>query len=297
MTEDALARVGLIGFGEVGTCFGSQMVAHGAEVLAYDIMAGNGEGAEDLRNRAESASVQIVSLEEVARLDLVLSIVTTQVAVQVAQNCAPMLGPNSIFVDLNSSSPAIKLEINEIMEMHDKSFVEGAILGAVGATGAKTRTLLAGERADEVAELLNDLGLRMEDYSKLVGKASAFKMLRSVFSKGFEAILIEMLIAGERAGIAEDLWHDMTSFMNAKPFDMIAANWITSHVVAHERRYHEMCQVSATLSEMDLEPLMTRSTEAFFKRSGTLELDDYFSKKPERWQEVVVRMGIALENN
>ena len=33
-----------------------------------------------------------------------------------------------------------------------------------------------------------------------------FKMLRSVFSKGMEALLIEFLVAAERAGIRADLW-------------------------------------------------------------------------------------------
>lgn len=289
-------HIGLIGFGEVGKTFGTEMVAHGGRVLAYDVAATDPDQGEAVRARAVASGVQLAPLEAVAgEAEIVLSLVTTQVAEAAARQCAPLLGENTIYVDLNSTSPAVKLAVQRIIEGVERCFVEGAILGAVGATGAKTRTLLAGDCMQQVADELNRLGLAFEPYSEKVGSASAFKMLRSVFSKGFEAILLEMLIAGERAGIAEDLWRDVTVFMDAKPFEAIAANWITSHAVAHERRYHEMRQVGETLLEMEVDPLLTRGTEAFFQRSGSLGLQAAFKQKPDRWQDVVAHMDAALK--
>ncbi|MEJ2014006.1 MAG: DUF1932 domain-containing protein, partial [Anaerolineales bacterium] len=149
--------------------------------------------------------------------------------------------------------------------------------------------------AEYAAETLCGLGLAFEAFSEQVGRASTFKMLRSVFSKGLEVILIEMLIAGEKVGIADELWNDITAFMDAKAFGTIAANWITSHAVAHERRYHEMQQVRETLLSLSVDPLLTQATESFFERSGTLGLEHLFDEKPSEWKAVVVAMMQALE--
>lgn len=295
MTDGSGFSIGLIGFGEVGEVFGSELASHGVEVVAYDSLSDDPDASPALQARARKAGVRLAPLQAAAQTDLVLSLVTTQVALDVAEACAKLLRPDAIFLDLNSTSPTVKIEIQRVIEAGGADFVEGAILGAVGATGAHTRTLLAGERAGAVAQRLNDLGLNMEAYSAQVGQASAFKMIRSVFSKGFEVILIEMLVAGHEAGIAQDLWADATSFMDKKPFAAIANNWITSHVVAHERRYHEMRQVLETLKELGVDPLLTASTMAFFKRSGDLNLDDSFQQKPDDWQAVIGHMANELK--
>ncbi|MCP5118598.1 MAG: NAD(P)-dependent oxidoreductase, partial [bacterium] len=137
-------------------------------------------------------------------------------------------------------SPSIKVEIGRTISRSGADFVEGAILGAVGASGADTRILTGGNRGPEAAETLTHLGLRVSFFSSEIGKASTFKMLRSIFSKGFEAVILELLIAGKRAGIEEELWKDVCEFMDQNPFERVAANWTRTHTVAHERRYHEM---------------------------------------------------------
>lgn len=120
--------------------------------------------------------------------------------------------------------------------------MEGAILGAVGVTGAQTRILTGGPKSREAAEALTRLGLNVTAYSPDIGKASTFKMLRSIFSKGLEALLIEFLVAGKRANIQEDLWQEIVDLFSQNAFDHVAANWIKSHATAHERRYDEMRQ-------------------------------------------------------
>jgi 3-hydroxyisobutyrate dehydrogenase-like beta-hydroxyacid dehydrogenase len=147
--------------------------------------------------------------------------------------------------------------------------------------------LTAGEKGQEVADTLNEYGLNVTYYSPEIGKASMFKMLRSIFSKGVEIILLEMLVAGKRAGIEKDLWKDITDFMASKPFDQIGANWICSHAVAHERRYFEVLQVLETMREIGIDPLVTDSTAAFFKRSMAQEMKGAFGGKPESLYDVV----------
>ncbi len=290
----ASIRISVIGFGEVGACFSKALRSKGAELRAYDSLLEKAQ-SDRIKSRMAEAGALSGKLEEVVQAcDLVLSTVTNQQAASVAEACAPVLRAGQFFVDLNSTSPATKVHIARILEPSGCDFVEGAILGAVGATGADTRILAGGEKGAEVAELLSRHGLNVSYYSPEIGKASMFKMLRSIFSKGLETLLLELLIAGRRAAIDQDLWDDITGFMEKKSFSAIGGNWIQTHAVAYERRYHEMVQVTETMREIGVEPIMTEATTAFFKRSLALDLDSAFPEKPQSFEAVVEHMEERL---
>lgn len=270
-------RIAFIGFGEVASVFSQRLREHGAEVWAYDV-----------QRKQEAEGVRFGSLAEVVRsAEYVLSTVTTQAAKDAARACAAHLRAGQVYVDLNSTTPSVKQELAGIIRPSGAEFVEGAILGAVGAAGAATRILTGGPKAAEAADTLCRLGLNVRSYSPQIGPASTFKMLRSIFSKGLEALLLELLIAGRRAGLAEDLWKDVVDFMSRHRFEDVASNWVRSHPVAHQRRYHEMVQVLETMRELGVDPVMSRATAAFFERSGSLGLTEAFPEKPGALDAVV----------
>ncbi|RMF89543.1 MAG: NAD(P)-dependent oxidoreductase [Nitrospinota bacterium] len=281
-------KIGFLGFGEVASTLSKPLREHGAQVAAYDILLSQEGGKAILQRRAQDPGIVFLSLPAlISHADYLLSTVTTQMATQVAQECAPYLKPGQVYLDLNSTSPAVKITISQIVEATGADFVEGAILGAVGISGARTAILTAGARGKEVAERLTSLGLRVSYYRPEIGKASLFKMLRSIFSKGVEALLLEMLLAGKRAGIARDLWREINELLSQNRFEQVAANWIQSHAVAYERRYHEMVQVSETMREIGVEPVMTAGTIAFFRRSLRLDWETAFREKPTSMDQVI----------
>ena len=283
----AAPKIGFIGFGEVGYTFSRVMNEAGAEVTVYDVLLDDPNKADDIRERITETGSKVGTLEEVVKNNnYILSTVITQAVKSVAQTVAPMLKPGQIYVDLNSTCPSVKVEIGRIIEATGADFVEGAILGAVGATGAETRIFTAGEKRQEVADLFNRMGMNVQPYCRQIGKASMFKMLRSIFSKGVEVLLLEMLVAAKRADIDKDLWEDITRFMTSKPFDKIGDNWMRSHAVAHERRYYEMLQVVETMKELNIEPVMSERTAAYFKQSVDMDMGKSFPEKPESFYEV-----------
>jgi 3-hydroxyisobutyrate dehydrogenase len=281
-------KVGFIGCGEVGATFAKTMREKGAEIAVYDILFSQTDGERIIQSRLQTGGIQFCSLIElIDDSDYILSVVTTQTAKDVAKACKEHLKQNQIYIDLNSTSPKVKVDLSKIIEGSGCHFVEGAILGAVGATGSRTRILVTGEKGKKAAETLTKLGLNVSYYAPEIGKASIFKMLRSIFSKGLENIMLELLIAGKRAGIEKDLWEDIIDFMSQKSFAKIASNWVQTHAIAYERRYHEMVQVVETMREIGIEPIMTIGTEAFFKRSLSLGFQEKFSEKPESFEDVV----------
>lgn len=289
-------RVAFIGFGEVASAFSAALAARGAEITAHDVLLAAPGGIDRLKARAGNTKVDFRTLPQAVRgSPFILSTVTTSVARDAARQCAAHIGTGQTYVDLNATEPEIKREIADIIAPSGAAFVEGAVLGAIGVTGARTEILLGGAHAQSAERVLaGELGLNARYYSPEIGKASLYKMLRSVFSKGLEALLIEFLVAGERAGIRADLWREVTELMADHPFEKTAGNWVRSHASAHARRHHEMKQVAGVLRHLGIEPTMTDATEAFFARSGSLGLEKRFSAPAASVDEVVQFFNEAL---
>jgi 3-hydroxyisobutyrate dehydrogenase-like beta-hydroxyacid dehydrogenase len=265
-------HIAFVGFGEVASAFCGALAFRGARISAYDILFEQAGGLERLKTRAGPISVDFKALAEaLSGADYVFSTVTTSVASRAAQLCAPHLRGGQRYLDLNATDAGVKLEISRIVSDAGAAFVEGALLGAVGVTGPRTEILLGGTHARRAEdELKGQLGLNARFYSEEIGKASTFKMLRSIFSKGMEALLIEFLVAGERAGMRDDLWSEVSGLFANQSFDKVALNWVRTHGGAHGRRYHEVRQVAEVLRGLGIEPTITSATERFFERSGRL---------------------------
>jgi 3-hydroxyisobutyrate dehydrogenase-like beta-hydroxyacid dehydrogenase len=278
---EAVATIGFIGFGEVASCFAEALQSAGARVVAYDLLLAREGGRERLASRARAAPPEFLDLHPlVERADLVVSTVTADVAVAVARHCAPLLSPGQVYVDLNATSPAVKRQIAAEIARSHGDFVEGAILPAIGVMGAKSQVLLCGARAGDVARAMTALGLNFSAYGEEIGRASSFKMLRSVFSKGLEALLVECRLAARHAGVEDDLWREIVATLDAASFDQVGGNWVRTHGTAHARRYHEMVQVASVLEELGVDAPMTEATVRLFERSTRVRLSEAFPKTP-----------------
>ena len=283
-----VAKVGFIGFGEVASVFSKPIRQKGIPVSAFDVLLSQEGGKEILNKRVSVDGVQFDGLPDaVGDAALILSTVTTSVAEEAARSCTEHIGPGQMYIDLNATAPSVKRGIAEIIQPTGADFVEGSILGAVGVTGSKTHILTGGPKGKDAADRLTGLGLNAAYYSCEIGKASTFKMLRSIFSKGLEALLLEFLIAGKRAGIKDDLWKEIVDLFKNNPFDVVADNWIKTHATAHERRYNEIKQVMGVVQEIGIDPILTSGTEAFFKRSCELGLKEAFEEKPDSMDTVI----------
>ena len=287
---------GFLGFGEVASRFTQRLHDRGARVLAYDVLLDRPGGRDVLVSRAVGAPPDLLPLPDVtAQADIVLSTVTTDVALSAATACVPLLRAGQVYVDLNATSPSVKRETASVIAPSGADFVEGAILSAIGVAGADAKVLLCGARASELAAVLSKLGLNAHAYGIEIGKASSFKMLRSVFSKGIEALLIECLLAGRRAGIEQALWEEIVATMDAASFDDVGGNWVRTHATAHARRSHEMRQVADVLRELRVDAPMTAATLALFERSTRIALKDAFPAPPASAAEVIAALDARID--
>lgn len=286
-----MTAIGFVGFGEVASRFGEALAQGGAEVLAYDVLLDRPEGEKALAGRVRGKATAFVPLPQLlARAEIVLSTVTTDVALAAATNCAPHLRKGQAFVDLNATAPGVKREIAAVVAITGADFVEGAILPAVGVMGAKSQVLVCGTSASRVASVLNAAGLNFSPYGEEIGRASTFKLMRSIFSKGLEALLVECLLAGRRAGVGDDLWREIVATLDARSFEEVGGNWVRTHGTAHARRWHEMVQVAGLLRELGVDAPMTEATVALFERSTRAGLGEAFASPPATPSDVIAAL-------
>lgn len=187
-----------------------------AEVYYYDMLG------ED----HEVAGPSFLPLGDlIETCDILISTVMPHVALDVAEEASALLRPGKTYADFNSTSPSTKIRIAETVQRSGADFVEGAILSAVGAVGARASILVSGPTAKAFSYTMNRLGLINVKYlSPRYGDASMVKMVRSILSKGIECLLVEMVTAAKRAGIGDYLWKEIVGFMSRNPFKRVAEN-------------------------------------------------------------------------
>ena len=263
MNDNPVREIGIIGFGEFGGIFGSDLAATGIRVSVFDILFNSGQSGAAMLAKANRANVRACkSLEEVIRsVDLVISAVTCSAAAEVAQNSAPFLRSAQTYLDINSVSPETKREIAQILEPSKAIFIEAAVMAPVSPQRLKVPMLLGGDAAETAAPRLRAIGLNVTPVSTRIGVASAVKMCRSVIIKGLEALTVESLFAARRYGAEKEVLVSLAATYPHMGWDGPLPDYLISRVAEHgKRRAAEMREAADTLRNIGLEPLTALAT-------------------------------------
>ena len=247
-------KIAIIGFGEAGQHIGRGLVAEGkAQVYAYDIR--HAEAA--LIDAAREAKVALKDSAAAALQDseFVFSLVTASSAVEAARLAARYLKTGQVYIDFNSVSPMTKRAVAEAVA--PAHFVEAAIMAPVPGPGHKVHVLASAPRASGVAERLNATGMNIDVVGDRIGDASLSKMLRSIFIKGIEALMLESLVAARHAGIEERILDSVQKTIPGIDWRKLATYNFERTVAHGARRAAEMHESAATVAELGLEPFVT----------------------------------------
>jgi len=243
-------NLALIGYGEVGQLFAREFVANGAAVSVYDIKFDDPRAREPLANTAAADRVRLASGPAAAidGAEIVISAVTADQAVAAARAAATHLRAGQSYVDLNSVSPRTKREAAEAVAPAD--FVEFAVMAPVAGLGLASPILAGGARAEALARRLNGLGMKIEAVSPAIGVASATKLCRSIVIKGLEAIMVDLNLAAESAGVLTAVLHSLAATYPGMDWAEVARA-MPKRVARHGlRRAAEMREAARMLEEM-----------------------------------------------
>jgi len=252
-------QVCLLGFGEVGQALAVDLDARGVSHLtAWDILfavADSGPSRAAMGKRVRvAANVQ----DATADADLVISAVTAAQDVAAARSVVPHLKHNAYFLDVNSVSPGVKVEVSEIVEAAGGRYVESAIMSPINPQRAASPMLFGGPHAAEFLPIARQLGFTgARVFSDRIGGASAAKMCRSVIIKGMEALLGESLLAARRYGVEGAVLQSLGTLLNTNDWHAQARYMISRSLIHGRRRAEEMREVARTVVEAGFEPRMS----------------------------------------
>ena len=259
-----LQRIGLIGHGEVGKTFTSGLKdKRGVSAMgAWDLKFVDTATREaELAHCARLGVTAHGSMRELCEAsDLVISAVTASNTLAVAREAAKFIGAGSVFLDLNSASPATKQQAAAAIDARGVSYVEAGVMTSVPPYGIRVPMLLGGAGAVSLVELLNGWGMDARAVSDQLGVASAIKMCRSVMIKGLEALVIESYTTARKYGVEAHVLPTLQETFPSIDWEQ-QGGYFFSRVVQHgKRRAEEMREAATTVREAGAEPSMAAAT-------------------------------------
>ena len=248
-------QVGFIGLGEVGTVYSVGLKEHGANVKGFDVLALDPANRERFRRCTDAGIVLADSLQELIEdCDYILSVTSSKTAIAVAESCAPFLKNNQTFIDMNSAVPEKKRRIAEILR--HCMVVDGITMSSPSQFGIRTEVVFSGPEAARTVRDFNQYGMNTRCIGEEIGQAGALKVLRSVFTKGFEAVLIESLMAADYFHVYNDVYATICSFVENSGIRTSMDFMVRTNVVHAERRGDEVRGVAEMMADAGLDHRM-----------------------------------------
>lgn len=278
-----MANAGFIGFGEAAYHIASGLREAGlAQIFAYDVMADDPVTGPKIRQRLDAADVTgAASLQELIRASrFILCATSAKVAVRIAEEAARHLTADHVYVDLNSGSPRLKQQIAGIVAASGARFVDGAVMESVPPHRHKVPILASGNGAADFLSAFEPYGMNITVIEGEAGSSSAVKMVRSIFMKGFTALLLETLAAAHRSGIEEEIMASIGRSLTSRPFEEYVNLLLTRTAIHAERRVTEMSEVMETLAELELDDTMSKATRNKLQSLVDLDLRGRFKGEP-----------------
>jgi 3-hydroxyisobutyrate dehydrogenase-like beta-hydroxyacid dehydrogenase len=168
--------------------------------------------------RAAKAGMKAVGEDELAGADFLLSIVPPADAVSLAERLSPVLARATrkpIYVELNAVNPETTNRVARIVQATGARFVDGGIIGGPPRAGYDGPTYYVSGADAERVEALAAFGLKVVDLHGPIGAASALKLAYAGISKGLLAIGCSMILAAQRAGVADALYEQLSASQGA----------------------------------------------------------------------------------
>lgn len=254
----SVARIALIGFGEVGRILGEDLSVEHVGLSAFDLKFTDRSSGPSEAAKQAGVWAAPSAREAIAGCDLVISAVTAAQTLTAAQSVSSGLSAGAIFLDLNSASPGVKRQAADAVVAAGGRYVEAAVMSPVPPNRIATPMLLGGPNAEAFLPQAKELGFDgARFFSAETGKASAAKMCRSVIVKGMEALLSESLLTARAYDVEETVLKSLDDLFPGPEWRQLSRYMIGRTLEHGARRAEEMREVARTVSEAGLDPHMS----------------------------------------
>jgi len=100
----------------------------------------------------------------------------------------------------------------------------------------------------------------------VVGDAISLKFLRSVLTKGMEALSVELLMSAEKQGVREKLYAQLSD-IDKIPLRSFIDSMVRTHVIHAKRRAHEVQDAQRELTSLGLRSTVLPGVEERFHKT------------------------------
>lgn len=262
----------IIGMGEVGCCLYEALQEGGMSIqIAVD---------KKLTNRARELTLKHDTRtgddlrDHLSHADTLLSCVEGETAPVIADIVAKHGHAGQVLLDFSTASAQAKRRASAQLAKSGIAYVDVAIMGAIALTGARTSMIAAGVNpgsdSEKAIESIQGAGIPIKIIpNSQAGDAISLKLLRSVFTKGLEALTTECLSAAEHLGVRESLY-EVLSDIDQAHLPQFLEMLVTTHLVHAARRRKEVERANEQLAELGLTSLMLPAVSAVFERTEKL---------------------------
>ena len=257
-------RIAMIGLGEVGRAYARALKHAGHDLYLCDPRPG--VQATEL---AQSWGLTVHASVDawLGECAWVMSCVTGAHALQVAQQCIAHAHESAILCDWTTASPDTKRAACRAARQQGLPYLDVAIMGAVALGQHKTPLLVAGDGAAAFQVLMEQADANVSVIAGgVAGDAVALKILRSAFTKGMEALSVELLMAAERQGVRAQLYAQLQD-IDATPLQTFIEMLVRTHVVHARRRIHEVQDAAAEMRSHHIESQVLPGVERRFAKT------------------------------
>jgi len=288
-----------IGFGELGAALAERLGGAGSgEMRAWTRERSDPAAEQALATRLRDAGVaRRPSLRDaVEGAGIVLSAVPGSASREIAEQVAGLLDPDTLFVDLTAAPIADKEAGAEAIAKAGGLYADAAVLGAVAAPGA-LRIVASGPGAGPWVQTARSEGLELEleTLDGPAGLATRLKLLRSVYMKGRDALIVETLVAARRCGLEERLAASIDVPGERVPFPELADRVLRSLAIHAGRRAAELNGAGDAVAATGVEPLLSRAGAETLRRVAELGLrEELGGERPESGAEVLALLDERL---
>ncbi|MEM1048432.1 MAG: DUF1932 domain-containing protein [Pseudomonadota bacterium] len=269
--ETTIEQLAFVGFGEAATAFVSGWTqARPARLTACDIRT-------DAEMRARYAKYGVsgtpVGAEALAGAQAVFSVVTADQALIAAENAAPHLPADTLWLDCNSCAPKTKRRAAAAIEAAGGRYVDVAVMAPVYPKRHHVPLLISGPHADVAATALLSLDMKPKVAGTEIGQASSIKMIRSIMVKGLEALSAECFLAARSAGVEDSVLASLAETDPAMAWPQRGAYSLERMMVHGLRRAAEMREVASTVEDLGLGGGMSAASADWQERIGALGIE------------------------
>ena len=167
----------------------------------------------------------------------------------------------------------------EAAELFGAGYVDAAVLGTVEIDGARVPIAAAGPGARRFVELAAPLGLQVSFVDGPAGHASLVKLLRSVYMKGRDALILEMLLAARRHGLERTVIESIRGGGEQVPFPDLAERVMGSLALYAGRRSDELAASADVLTAAGVEPIVTSAGAERLRLLAELDLAEHSAQR------------------